>query len=93
MTVTTTDRVPWIYVRRGARWSHVWLSGRPERLCEVDRVLPALAEVDLMPDARSVLADCLCRTRNPLLAYNRRLSDVELDMVEKAVRLARMPMA
>lgn len=80
-----TVEAPVIDVRRGNGWSHVWITRH--RL--VDDVEAALAEVGMAP--HHVVYKL--RAGNDCLVYRRTLTDDEVAVIEKAVRLARMQAA
>lgn len=95
---TMDDRRPICLMFTGNGWTHAWLSTSttPE---VVERVLVALAEVGLTPDRVAQPVDWPVKfgggrpPSKPFLRYDRTLTVEDRDMIEKAVRLAHMPMA
>lgn len=91
MTITLDDRRPLCMIDTVAptlTWA--WIT----RTVDAEKVVVALAEVGLRPDEvwthpiRTPDAESWAQ-----FIYHRALTDAEHDLVEKAVRLARVPMA
>lgn len=92
MTITTENRAPFVVFDdvHGQTWA--WLS-RHTAPVGLDQILPARAEVGLTPTTVSIRWDRCDIAPHPLLIWHRDLPPSDRDMIERAVHLARMPMA